>query len=181
MASQLFHGPKNMSINDKINILKELNAGLTPTTISQKYVISIDPILWVEKNRISILELYQSEYYKLAEKMPLSKGNLPHMENILYQWYLQQMTHLTNKEFLEKARSIIAITGEQQRRGGRPFIGTSSWVTGFKKRYNIKLSRNSNLAAKHFTSTVRNTQILNERTCTVADIKNEQVDCICIS
>lgn len=172
MATQQSYKLKKVSINDKIDILNDLNVGLTPVTISNKYLISINQILWIEKNKYSIWELYQSEYYKMAEKMAPSRGIFPYMENILYQWYLKQSTHVTNGQFLDKARSIIAITEEKQKKGGRPFVGTSSWVRAFKKRYNIMFTKKSTVAANISTSTVVNTQALSDTTDV---IKNEQV------
>lgn len=182
MATYQYYEPRPLTINEKICVLNDMKAGFTLAIVSNKYLISVDQILLIAGSELSIQEL--SEYYRLAENMPMKNGLFPGMENILYLWYLQQTGRLTNAQIIEKARSIIAITEEKPSKGSRSFKGTSSWVTGFKKRYDIPLrkktcglNQNSELRLepelRHEPE--NRTPTLNDKTGEIMEFKTEQV------
>jgi len=109
--------------------------------ISRAHQISPNQILLIASKEQSICELIRSEYFKLAEKMPLKNGTYPRMENILYQWYLKNPGNYKSAEYVEKARNILSITEEKPIRGSRMFVGTATWTSGFKKRYDITFDK----------------------------------------
>lgn len=128
-----------LSLPAKISILNELqtNPGLQPVDMVQRYCVSVDQINDIVLKRDEILRMFKSACYRNALQMPLGRGKYPKMENVLYQWYLEQpkKSRITRKMFAEKAIQILRVIGEPVK---RTFCGSSVWMVAFKRRFNIE-------------------------------------------
>lgn len=144
-----------MNLPTKVAIVTELrnNVKLKPADQAARYSVSIEQIMDIVSKGDDILKMFKSACYQNALQMPIKKGKFPRMENVLYQWYLQQPARpkVTVKILTEKAIEIMRVLDETTASGA--FRGSSTWMTGFKTRFNIEMpkrtanqSQNNNLS-----------------------------------
>lgn len=127
---------KCLTLQQKVKILKECEAGLTVTTLAKKYGLAKSTICSIKKKRNQIIGI-TNQTLRPTKKRTLKTANDPAMETVLYKWFLKQRQknfHVSGEMIRQKARSVSTNSN---------FTASDGWLQRFKTRYGIRLLKMS--------------------------------------
>jgi len=128
-----------LSVNDKIEILKDMENGIKASEISKKFGIHKSTVTKIKQNK-GIIERFTSETSINPKNMKrMRHAQYEEVEKLLHAWFLLQRALkkiVTNDLLKMKAKEIHQNLGGSQR-----FLVSDGWLTKFKKRYGILLTK----------------------------------------
>ncbi|XP_033361880.1 jerky protein homolog-like [Bombus vosnesenskii] len=137
--------PLYLTITDKYNILMMRDRGEIRQTIMEKYGVALSTLhtIYVKSEEIT-------KQYGLI--MGLTRRRLQDVDKVVYQWYLrckERKVQMTGADIQREALEI------NEKLNGHPrFKASTTWLRGFKERYNITTAdiRQNIQAANEFTA-----------------------------
>jgi IS30 family transposase len=88
MASKRKH--VTLSINEKIELIKTLEAGYTVTALSKKYKVGKSTICDIKKNKNRILSYATTSSSLIHKRRTLKVSAYPQVDKAVYTWFLQE-------------------------------------------------------------------------------------------
>lgn len=128
---------KSLTIQQKLEILKEVDNGTKIKELSVRYGVHKSTISKIKKNKEN-LETYVSSSYQIPKKvLRMKRSKFPEVERTLYSWFLQQRNlknPVSNGILQLKAKEINAEMGLNNN-----FLCSDGWLSRFKKRHGIRI------------------------------------------
>lgn len=129
-----------LSLKDKAEILKRLDQGAQASNLAREYGISKSTVSRFKKKKTVIEKAVTTIYSNNTERRTMRGTLYKKTEAALYQWYLEQK------------RQNIAVTGEMLRKKAQQlyseceecnysFCASIGWLSKFKRRFGIKLTK----------------------------------------
>ncbi|OAF66081.1 hypothetical protein A3Q56_06195 [Intoshia linei] len=134
---------KNITLNEKLNIIKMLNEGISVKQIAETLNKSINTIYSVKRCKPKIMNIYQDS--NVPESMGSFKrmrlANCKEVENKLYGMFVKQRHNdvsISEETLIVEAKSIdnCSDTGSNVERNDCQF--SRGWLNKFKRRNGIK-------------------------------------------
>lgn len=140
-----------LSIQDKFNIITEIETGSSQTTISSKMKIGKSTVSTIWKNKNKIKRDYNEGMINLnKKKMRTSTHN--NVDHMLLKWFQQKRANN-----VPVSGQLLQLKAEEFGRNcGDEFKCSSGWLDRFKKRHNIVFGRISGEAASVNRSVTEN-------------------------
>lgn len=141
-----------LSLKDKAEILQRLDQGAQASNLAREYGISKSTISRFKKKKIVIEKAVTTIYPNNTERRTMRGTFYKKTESALYQWYLEQR------------RQNITVTGMMLRKRAQQlydecevsnysFCTSIGWLSKFKRRYGIRLTKGSTTACAQPDST----------------------------
>lgn len=127
-----------LSLADKIQIIKQLDKGVTGKVLAEKYGLGQATISDIKKNRISILNyvsVLESEDGSSSRKSMKMASN-KELEDVIFKWFLQQRgmgNPITGPILCEKAKLLA-----EKLNCSSSFKASNGWLRNFKFRHGIR-------------------------------------------
>lgn len=132
---------KRLSLADKIKIIDDYNDKRTLNEICIKHGIVKSSVCTIIKNQKKILKSVRATQTGSLRRLSLRKGEYPKMEAALYKWFVtQRESHVPINGNILK---IKAVEIQKKIYGDRGFLSSNGWLTKFKKRFGIRLLKES--------------------------------------
>lgn len=131
---------KRISLGNKITILKDCKKNLSLSEISIKYGIPKSSICTIKKQQANIVSNLEITNNGSKNRMSLRKGEYARMERRLYEWFLRQrkkFVPVNGVTLKSKATEI------QRKLHVGDFNASDGWLAKFKRRYGIRLLKES--------------------------------------
>lgn len=127
-----------LTVQEKFEILMELEKGVSSIFLARKYNIAKSSITGIKKNKDKIKTAVVNTFTGPAKKKRIQEGEFPKMEKLLYDWFVKQRERNVpiNGELLKAKASFFF---DQIYKGTRTFHASPGWMQKFKSRYGIRL------------------------------------------
>lgn len=150
-----------LSLKDKAEILQRLDHGAQASNLAREYGISKSTVSRFKKKKMVIEKAVTTIYPNNTERRTMRGTFYKKTETALYQWYLEQR------------RQNIAVTGVMLRKKAQQlydecevsnysFCASIGWLSKFKRRYGIKLTKGLTTACAQPDSVNVSIQIVEE-------------------
>lgn len=144
----------SLTIIEKIEIIKKLDCGASTRFLAHAYGISPRTIYDIKKQKEKLLNFYMNRDHNagIAERKSMHAAKSGELDKVLYEWFKQRRSeglHITGPLLCEKARDLHKELNIEV-----PYIFSTGWLTRFKQRYGIRLSKTSDekISAEEFDS-----------------------------
>lgn len=127
---------KQLTLQDKIDIIKRLEDGEKGKDICKIYNIGNSTISKIKRNKSGIEKFSQNSIRQAKNIQRMRKAYFPEVERLLYDWFLEQRIHnaiITNDILILKATEF-----HQSLNTDIPFQASIGWVQKFKIRHCIR-------------------------------------------
>ncbi|OAF66266.1 hypothetical protein A3Q56_05896 [Intoshia linei] len=78
-----------LNISQKLKILKDINSGMKPSELSNKYEVSRSTIYYIKKNKDKLINSSKIFYINFKERKNFRKSLYPKTEEALFYWFIK--------------------------------------------------------------------------------------------
>lgn len=126
-----------LSLQQKVDILGKLDKGVKASRISEEYGITNSTVTYYKENREKIMMVASNSFQEMKKKT-LHQGELPDLEQRLYDWFLEQRNRncQINGDIM-KAKAVEYYESLYPNRE-KTFTASNGWLQKFRRRHGIR-------------------------------------------
>lgn len=130
---------KSISLQEKLNILKDLENNKTSSEIFKIYGINKSTLYKIKQNKEKIINFATNAIILPKNVKRIKSVGFPEIENRLYTWFLteREKKNTINDQLLK----IKALDIHKQLRLSCNFSGSQGFINNFKKRHGIRMKK----------------------------------------
>lgn len=128
----------NLSLEQKVEIIQQLERGVMAKRIAQNFGVVESAISYIKKNKTKILASVADSVQDIKKKT-LHKPQYEEMENQLYKWFeFQRSKQCPLSSDLIKAKAKDIFRKVYPEKDESAFVASNGWFERFKRRHGIR-------------------------------------------